>query len=336
MAATRKASQTKATVNSAGEIVKTEPDMTSGSPLQEMEDKALVAIVIEGEKRAQLSGAALLELRRRFDNLDGKQTILGYKKGQWTRFVKEHLELSDRQARRLIDATGEPGPGDKHDGSANRTLKDADGNRITKDGKPFPLPPWTAKTPDGTPVDVARSAAQKAVRDGDEQAGIYWIKQLYFADRKIWKALSIFAVEEIGIADLSVKTHVLELEKLAEACRDERNSDLLHVITAMTICCRAKKCRAADDAAIWYNEHPTFTMPTPGEVKNLANTDLLQPTIDDKVFDRHTTKGRKMGRGMEHFKAEGAQLQNKSDVIPFVPPTSVPCPHCSGTGRVAA
>jgi hypothetical protein len=98
----------------------------------------------------------------------------------------------------------------------------------------------------------------------------------------------------------------------------------------------AKKCRAADDAAIWYNEHPTLTRPTPGEVKNLANTDLLQPTIDDKVFDRHTTKGRKMGRGMEHFKAEGAQLQNKSDVIPFVPPTSVPCPHCSGTGRVAA
>ena len=220
-----------------------------------MEDKALAIIVIEGEKKARLSGAALLELRRRFDNLKGKQTIIGYRKGQWIRFCNEFLKLSDRQARRLIDLTGEASPGDKHDGSANRILKDADGNRITKDGKPFPPPPWTAKTPDGTPVDVARSAAQKAVRDGDEQAGIYWIKQLYFAERKVWKALSIFAVEEIGIADLSVKTHVLELEKLAEACKDERNSDLLHVITAMTICCRAKKCRAADDAAIWYNEH---------------------------------------------------------------------------------
>lgn len=319
MTKAKKASQNKAVVNSSAAIASTEPDMTSGSSLQDMEDKTLAAIVIEGEKKARLSGAALLELRRRFDNLKGKQTILGYRTGQWIKFSNEYLKLSDRQVRRLIDATGEPSPGDKHDGSANRVMKDADGNRITKDGKPFPPPPWSAKTPDGTPVDVARSAAQKAVRDGDEHAGIYWIKQLYFADRKVWKALSIFAVEEIGIADLSVKTHVLELEKLAEDCKDERDSDLLHVITAMTICCRAKKCRAADDAAIWYNEHPTFTMPTPREVNRLAKTDLPQPTIDDKVFDRHTTKGRKMGREMEHFKAEGAQPlpRKQTHVDPF-------------------
>jgi len=34
----------------------------------------------------------------------------------------------------------------------------------------------------------------------------------------VWKALSIFATEEIGIADLSVKTHVLELQTLAGNC----------------------------------------------------------------------------------------------------------------------
>jgi hypothetical protein len=302
-------------------------------------NEELARQVIEGVRSAKLTAEELRELRERFVNLKKAENIFGYHRNQWEKFCKEKLGMSAQTARRWIRETckaiARPTPGSKHDGSANRILKDADGNRITKDGKPFPLPPWTAKTPDGTLVDVARSAAQKAVRDGDEQAGIYWIKQLYFADRKVWKALSIFAVEEIGIADLSVKTHVLELESLAKDCKDERNSDLLHVITAMTICCRAKKCRAADDAAIWYNEHPTFTMPTPQEVENLAKTDLPPPTIDDKVFDRHTTKGRKMGRGMEHFKAEGAQLENKSNVIPFVP-TSVKCPHCDGTGRVAA
>ncbi len=162
------------------------------------------------------------------------------------------------------------------------------------------------------------------------------MRQLYLADRDVWKALSIFATEDVGLADLSVKTHVLELQRLAENCKDERNSDLLHVIQAMQICCRAKKSRAADDAAIWFNENPTFTPPTPQETDELNTDGLPQPTIDDKVFDRHTTKGRKMGRGMEHFKAEGAQLQNKSNVIPFMPPTSVPCPHCGGTGRLAA
>jgi hypothetical protein len=30
--------------------------------------------------------------------------------------------------------------------------------------------------------------------------------------------------------------------------------------------------------SIWFNEHPTFTMPTPQEVEHLAKTDLPQPT----------------------------------------------------------
>jgi hypothetical protein len=43
-----------------------------------------------------------------------------------------------------------------------------------------------------------------------------------------------------------------------------------------------------------------------------------------------------MKRGMDHFKSEAAQLNNKSNVVPFVPPTGVPCPHCGGTGRIAS
>lgn len=105
MTKAKKASQNKAAVNSSAAIASTEPDMTSGSSLQDMEDKTLAAIVIEGEKKTRLSGAALLELRRRFDNLKGKQTILGYRTGQWIKFSNEYLKLSDRQVRRLIDAT---------------------------------------------------------------------------------------------------------------------------------------------------------------------------------------------------------------------------------------
>jgi hypothetical protein len=315
MAKKSNATQNDAKANTA------EPSKLDASETNE----ELAQKVIDGVRLAKLTAEDMLELRNRFAKLKKNEDILTYRRNEWERFCKEKLGMSPQTARRWIRETckaiGKATPGSKHDGSKNRTGA---------------LPPWSVKTPDGTPVDVARSAAQKAVRDGDEQAGIYWIKQLYFADRKVWKALSIFAVEEIGIADLSVKTHVVELEKLAEACKDERNSDLLHVITAMTICCRAKKCRAADDAAIWYNEHPTYTMPTPQEVKDLANTNLPQPTIDDKVFDRHTTKGRKMGRGMQHFKQAASQLNNKSNVVPFVPPSDKRCPHCGGTGKVAA
>jgi hypothetical protein len=302
-------------------------------------NEELARQVIEGVRSAKLTAEDLLELRERFAKLKKAENIVGYQRNQWEKFCKEKLGMSAQKARRWLRETckaiGTPTPGSKHDGSANRTIKDADGNRITKDGKPFPLPPWTAKTPDGTLVDVARSAAHAAIRDGDEQTATYWMRQLYLADRKVWKALDIFSVEDVGLADLSVKTHVLELQRMAESCKDERNSDLLHVLLATMICCRAKKNRNADDAAIWFNEHPTFTMPTTEEAELLAK-DRPQPPIPDKVFDRHTTKGRKMGRGMEHFKEEKAVLKNRSNVVPFTPPTGAPCPHCSGTGRLAA
>jgi hypothetical protein len=314
MAKKKKASQSEEVANTA------EPSKLDAS----ITNEELARQVIEGVRSAKLTAEKLRELRERFAKLKKTENIFGYHRNQWEKFCKEKLGMSAQTARRWIRETckaiGRPTPGSKHDGSANRIVKDADGTRITKDGKPFPLPPWSAKTSDGTLVEVARSAVQKAVRDGDEQAGCYWIRQLYFADRKVWKALFIFAVEEISIADLSVKTHVLELEKLAEACKDERNSDLLHVITAMMICCRAKKCRAADEAAIWYNEHPTWKPPMAKEVEYLATADLPKAAIDDKVFDRHTKKGRIMGRGIEHFKTEGAVLMNKSDVVPFTPP----------------
>jgi hypothetical protein len=104
----------------------------------------------------------------------------------------------------------------------------------------------------------------------------------------------------------------------------------------MQICCRAQKCRSADEAAIWFRENPTYKPPMPEETAALNRDDLPEPTIPDKVYDQHTAEGRRLGRGMEHFKAEGAQLQNKSNVMPFTPPKDTPCPHCRGTGRLAA
>jgi len=315
MAKKKKASQNEPVANTL------EPSKTDGSVTNE----ELAQKVIDGVQSAKLTAEDLLELRDRFAKLKKAENIVGYQRNQWEKFCKEKLGMSAQKARRWLRETckaiGTPTPGSKHDGSKKRKGLS---------------PPWSAKTPDGTLVDVARSAAHKAVRDGDEQAGVYWMRQLYFAGRDVWKALSIFATEDVGLADLSVKTHVLELQKLAENCKDERNSDLLHVIQAMQICCRAKKSRAADDAAIWFNEHPTFNPPTPQETAALNSEGLPRPAIDDKVYDRHTTVGRHKKRGMEHFKNEGAQLRNESEVMPFIAPKDTPCPHCDGTGRLAA
>ena len=315
-----------------------EPIATTVEPSKvDASNEELARRVIEGVQSAKLTAKDLLELRQRFAKLKRNENILGYHRNEWEKFCDENLGMTPSKARRWIrdtcNAIGVATPGSKHDGSKHRQYSPA---------------PWH-HTPCGETVDVARSAAHKYMRDGDEVKGCYWIRQLYFAGYDTWKALGNFVSEDIGIGDLSVKTHVLELKQLADMCKpkDHRptlrcvddkcknHSDLLCVLEAMQICCRAQKCRAADEAELFYRENPTYKPPTPEETAALDRDDVPKPAIDDKVFDKHTAKGRKMGRGIDHFKAESSQLKNKSNVIPFTPPTN-PCPHCGGTGRVAA
>jgi len=337
MAKKKKARQNEAVANTA------EPSKTDGS----ITNEELAQKVIGGVKQAKVTAEELTELRNRFAALKKDETILGYGLGQWEKFCREKLGMTASKARRWMSETckaiGQPTPGSKHDGSANRVYKHG-------------AAPWH-HTADGNTVDVARSAAQKAVRDGDENAGVYWIRQLFFAGCNVWKALVVFAVEDIGIADLSVRSHVLELEKAAEMCRSKghapslqcqrdyaagiknprcHHADLLCVIEAMQICCRANKCRSADEAAIWFRENSSYKPPTPEETAALNRDDLERPIIPDKAFDQHTAEGRRLKRGMDHFKQAASQLNNKSNVVPFVPPSDKPCPHCGGTGKVAA
>jgi hypothetical protein len=330
MAKKKKTSQKEPAANTA------EPSKMDAS----ITNEELAQRVIAGLRSAKLTAEDLLELRQRFANLKKNEDILGYRRNEWEKFCKEQLGMPPSKARRWIRETckaiGTPTPGSKHDGSEKRVYNHG-------------AAPWF-HTADGTVVDVARSAAQKAVRDGDELAGCYWMRQLFFVGYDVWKALTIFAVEDVGIADLSVRDHVLGLMQAADRCKpkDHRpdlqcvqdacknHPDLLCMIEAMQICCRAQKCRAADDAAIWLRENPTYRPPTPEETTALNRDDLPKPVIDDKVIDQHTANGRRRKRGMDHFKQVASQLKNKSNVIPFTPPTNVPCPHCGGTGKVSA
>jgi hypothetical protein len=337
MATKIKASQNEAVPNT------TEPSKTDASVTNE----ELAKRVIEGVQSAKLTAEELRELRERFTKLKKTENIFGYHRNQWEKFCKEKLKMSAQTARRWIRETckaiGTPTPGSRHDGSEKRVYNHG-------------AAPWF-HTSDGTVVDVARSAAQKAVRNGDEVAGCYWMRQLFFVRYDVWKALTIFAVEDVGIADLSVRDHVLALMQAADRCKpkDHRPSlqcledyaagkknpschhpDLLCMLEAMQICCRAQKCRAADDAAIWFRENPTYKPPTPEETAALNRDDLAKPVIDDKVIDKHTAEGRRRKRGMDHFTQVASRLKNKSNVIPFVPPADKLCPHCGGTGRLAA
>jgi hypothetical protein len=94
----------------------------------------------------------------------------------------------------------------------------------------------------------------------------------------------------------------------------------------MLLVCRAKKSRAADNANVWFEQNQTYVPPTPEEIKHYESDDLPTPVIppDSKIYDKHTARGRKMGRGLEHFLKEAAVLKNESDVAPFQAPVVHP------------
>jgi replication-associated recombination protein RarA len=207
-------------------------------------------------------------------------------------------------------------------------------------------PYWSAKTPDGQRLDETVSKLQKCVRRGREADAIYLVKQLYFGRKQklfgcdIWRKLHIYAAEEVGLADILLPMRLQDLERAADRVNAmgqhdgiTQHADLMYVVMAVMILCRVKKSRAVDNAIHWFDRN-AYTPPTDEELEASVKEDQPIPEPMDDAIDRHTTRGRQMGRGDEHFYANGARLENESEVPDFQPPRA--CPHCGGTGRVAA
>jgi hypothetical protein len=203
-------------------------------------------------------------------------------------------------------------------------------------------PEWSRKVAmfKGKPVSLLdiKSFAAKAVRDGDENAAIRWMRILYENKAKVWKQLLVRSVEDIAMADLTAMDAVLLLKRrlkkrvhrislVAKEIEDSNQSEWLCIVLATMIVCRAKKHRATDHAAIWFRENPTWMPPITQEVFDAAKAaarDIAEgklPAVPDKVWDRHTQRGRSMGRDMQHFKEVASKLSNEAvGVAPFTRP----------------
>jgi replication-associated recombination protein RarA len=123
-------------------------------------------------------------------------------------------------------------------------------------------PFWSAKTPDGTKLDLAVSMLQKCVRRGREADAIYLVKQLYHGGKQrlfacdIWRKLYIYAGEEVGLADILLPMRLQDLERSADRIAASgqqdgvtKDADLLYLIMAVMILCRVKKSRMTGNAS---------------------------------------------------------------------------------------
>jgi len=227
-------------------------------------------------------------------------------------------------------------------------------------------PPW-GNLKDHTPMSFAKSVFQKAIRQGEpeevglamqairngtEAVALYFARELYNAGQEtwLWRRLLTISGEDIGIADLSVTEYIVNLVmsqnvawrligKSKHMDGKPGHEDLMPLFNAVLVCCRAKKSRAADNAAIWFNLNPTWRPPVLTKkdveiekpkwcgkkvkvlmryVRRYAKTG--NPTIMflSAALDKHVPG---TGNGLAHFLEYGAKLTNKSDVVDFTPPT---------------
>jgi len=156
-------------------------------------------------------------------------------------------------------------------------------------------------TPKGYDMFEVLSALQKEIRRCKEYEAVYWATELEsFNPEALWKRLRVIASEDIGLADPLASLIVDVLEKqYYDAVARKKDSSRLFLVHAVLYLARSPKSRIVDNLlAVVYNDEERLEIP-------------------DYALDMHTYRGKKMGRGLEHFFAEGAKLEKQAFEDPY-------------------
>jgi replication-associated recombination protein RarA len=156
-------------------------------------------------------------------------------------------------------------------------------------------------TRDGLPSMACVSAMQKAIRRGMEREAMEFAVELMHTSKAfhsmVCKRLEIISLEDIDTqADPAtvpfVATAVAQAMRWYDA--EKLGASRLAIGNAIRLMCRAKKSREGDHFA--------------AAIGLRSLLEGFAPTIPDWANDQHTLAGRKLGRGLDHFRKEGAKL----------------------------
>lgn len=175
------------------------------------------------------------------------------------------------------------------------------------------LPRFT--TINGYSFGEVASALQKSIRRGDVDAALYWAVELYESnfDGYAWKRMRIIVSEDIGPANPLLPAVVaalyqtfLDLKKKKDAKNQPERLPFVHAVILLAA---SPKSRIVDNALIahFFTHH--------GDRRE----------VPDYALDKHTVRGRNMGRGFEHFFTHGAKLHpvGELDAAPLADGTSL-------------
>lgn len=148
---------------------------------------------------------------------------------------------------------------------------------------------------DMTQIFEAMSAMQKAIRRNEMETAYYFaLKIEEFNPLMLWNRLQVIVSEDIGNANPSLPSTFDTLRNWYYKEMDAGKSGVLQLAHIISLMATGPKSRDSDNLASYvYNRvyYEGDYMPVP-----------------DYAFDKHTLKGKMMGRGREHFWTEAVKL----------------------------
>lgn len=159
-------------------------------------------------------------------------------------------------------------------------------------------------TPGGYGSYEVTSALQKAVRRGQEEEALYWALELIAVAKAIClKRLRVIALEDIGLADPTAVAHALSAIDLCATWhqKDGGSGWRIALANAVLVLCRAEKSRLADNFQ---------------RAVRARKDEGWHPDIPDEALDKHTKRGKAMGRGFAHFVEVSTHLENETTSVP--------------------
>lgn len=150
-------------------------------------------------------------------------------------------------------------------------------------------------------VFEAMSAMQKYIRRNMQKEALYFaLKIEEFNPKMLWNRLAVIVVEDIGIADHTKISALKALYDSYESSMDRGKYGGLFLSCAIQLLATGPK---SWDAGSLINI-----------VHVKAQEEHWKPEIPDWVYDKHTLKGKAMGKGIENFFDESITMdQNKTD-----------------------
>lgn len=164
--------------------------------------------------------------------------------------------------------------------------------------------PWAkTKTRNNLNADEVISALQKSIRRGLTKEACEFAYELYISaphfEEKLWRRLLAISVEDIGFGNLDAAVQINALNQMRQSFSYNESDRVMFVFHAIRILTESVKDRSTD------------------LLKNIVIKSFAMgytPEIPDYALDKHTTRGKEMGRDSFHFLNDASKVHPQLEV----------------------